>query len=183
MLLFRTCKLGACCRRLPCCVLPLLVAFFGTLTQFLPKSLLASQKQKTEDEEDLLEFDISFADLDPNSPVGCTAIFFVRMFNPLLLHPGALKTISYTPLPSRLRPSLGRETGIANDAGKDKFWDFLQQLHDSDQLSRPSLIIHMGNLSARITSTDIEEFNRHIGKAVFLMIFLRMTTAPPTIFI
>ena len=53
----------------------------------------------------------------------------------------------------------------ADEARKDHFWDELQTFHNN--LSRPSLIVYMGDLNARIIPTDLEEFSTHIGKAVF----------------
>ena len=54
----------------------------------------------------------------------------------------------------------------ADEARKEKFWDDLQSLHDT--LPRPSLIVYMGDLNARIIPDDLEELSTHIGKAVFL---------------
>ena len=77
-------------------------------------------------------------------------------------------TLRTQPLPTHLvalyAPSQLSDPA-ADQARKDKFWEDLQLFHDN--LKKPSLIIYMGDFSARIVPTDLEEFQSHIGKAVF----------------
>ena len=67
----------------------------------------------------------------------------------------------------------------ADEARSEKFWDDLQELHD--RLPRPSLIIYVGDLNARMVPGGLEDFATTSAKLFFSVTARRTTPILPII--